>query len=135
MDFYGILGIPKDADQETIRSAYRILARRYHPDRGAGSSTEKFRQVAEAYETLIDPGRRQGYDLSHMPPRRSAAVRVEPITVSPELFHQEDPSVFGRFEGVPHRTPLRSRHGVDDLPDEVISSVVEDLLSGLLWRW
>lgn len=135
MDFYGILGIPKDADQETIRSAYRILALRYHPDRGAGSSTEKFRQVAEAYETLIDPGRRQGYDLSHVQPRHAAAVRVEPMTVSPELFRQEDPSVFGRFERAPHGTRLRSRHDVGDLPDEGMSSVVEDLLSGLLWRW
>jgi len=134
MDFYGILGIPKDADQDTIRSAYRILARRYHPDRGAGSSTEKFRQVAEAYETLIDPGRRQGYDLSNMPPRRAAAVRVEPLTMSREVFRQENPNVFGRFERAPHGTRLRSRHGVDDLPDEVMSSVVEDVLSGL-WRW
>lgn len=134
MDFYGILGIPKDADQETIRSAYRILARRYHPDRGAGSSTEKFRQVAEAYETLIDPGRRQGYDLSNMPLRRAAAVRVEPLTMSREVFRRENPNVFGRFERAPHGTRLRSRHGVDDLPDEVMSSVVEDLLSGL-WRW
>ena len=134
MDFYGILGIPKDADQDTIRSAYRILARRYHPDRGAGSSTEKFRQVVEAYETLIDPGRRQGYDLSHMPPPHASAVRAEPMTVSPEFFRQENPSVFGRFERPPNRTPLWSRHGVDDLPDEGMSSVVEDLLSGLLWR-
>jgi DnaJ-class molecular chaperone len=133
MDFYGILGIPKDADQETIRSAYRILASRYHPDRGAGSSTEKFRQVAEAYETLIDPSRRQGYDLSRMGPRRVAEVRVEPMTASPELSHQEDPSVFGRFERTIQRTPLRRRHGVDDLSDEVMGSVV--VLYGLLWRW
>ena len=124
MDFYGILGIPKDADQEAIRSAYRILARRYHPDRGAGSSTEKFHQIAEAYETLIDPGRRQGYDLSHMQPRRAAAVR-EPMTVSPKVFRQENPNVFGRFERAPYRT----------LPDELKGSVVEDLLSRLLWRW
>ena len=64
MNFYAVLGISRDADDETIRSAYRLLARRYHPDRGAGSSTEKFRRVNEAYETLMDPGSRQAYDLS-----------------------------------------------------------------------
>jgi len=96
MDLYGILGIPIDADQATIRSAYRMLALRYHPDRGAGSSTEKFRQIADAYETLIDPGRRQGYDLSHMPPRHPAAVRIEPLIISSEPLHQEHPSVYGR---------------------------------------
>lgn len=64
MNFYAVLGIPRDADDETIRGAYRILARRYHPDRGVGSSAEKFRQVNEAYETLIDNRSRNAYDLS-----------------------------------------------------------------------
>ena len=88
MDFYAILGVPRDADQETIRTAYRILARRYHPDKGAGSSTEKFRQAAEAYETLIDPRRRQGYNLS---------LQRAPRPSVPESLPREDPEVFGRF--------------------------------------
>jgi len=86
MDFYAILGVPRDADQKTIRSAYRILARRYHPDKGPGSSTEKFRQAAEAYETLIDPGRRRGYNLSLQ--RRPSF---------PEFVPRENPEVFGHF--------------------------------------
>lgn len=53
MHLYTVLGIARDADDETIRSAYRILARRHHPDRGAGSSAEKFRKVNEACKTLL----------------------------------------------------------------------------------
>jgi curved DNA-binding protein CbpA len=56
MNCYSVLGVPSDADSETIRSAFRILARRYHPDSGSGSSAEKFRQIVEAYETLSDTG-------------------------------------------------------------------------------
>jgi DnaJ-class molecular chaperone len=79
MDFYAVLGIPADADHVTIRRAYRILARRYHPDSGASSSAEKFRQVTEAYETLSEPSRRNIYDLAQTR-TTAAAVRVEPIT-------------------------------------------------------
>ena len=52
MNYYVILGIPVDADHESIRHAFRVLARRFHPDAGAGSSAEKFHQIFEAYETL-----------------------------------------------------------------------------------
>jgi DnaJ-class molecular chaperone len=85
MNFYTVLGIPRDADEEMIRSAYRALAHRYHPDRGSGSSAENFRQVNEAYETLIHSARRQEYDL--------ALSRLErPL---PAAYAQEDPRVYG----------------------------------------
>jgi curved DNA-binding protein CbpA len=81
MNFYAILGIAPDADDSAIRLAYRTLARRYHPDAGAGSSPEKFRQITTAYETLIDAARRRAYDASLRPravPVRSG-VPVEPL--------------------------------------------------------
>jgi curved DNA-binding protein CbpA len=68
MDYYVVLGIADDADDETIRSAFRALARRYHPDVGAGSSPVEFQRAREAYETLVDPERRRRYDRQ----RRSA---------------------------------------------------------------
>jgi DnaJ-class molecular chaperone len=62
MNYYIILGVSRTADRETIRSAFRALARRYHPDAGTGSCARKFRDVVEAYETLIDPVARNRYD-------------------------------------------------------------------------
>lgn len=98
MNFYAILGVPRDADEEMIRSAYRLLARRYHPDRGVGSCSEKFREVKEAYETLIDSGSRHAYDLSLLRAESPISVRVEPISARSGLFQREDAGVFGRVE-------------------------------------
>jgi DnaJ-class molecular chaperone len=100
MNFYTILGIPRNADDETIRSAYRILARRFHPDRGTGSSVEKFRQVNEAYETLIDSRSRHSYDLSLGWTEAQGPVPINAMMVPSGFFRQEDPSVFGRFSPV-----------------------------------
>jgi curved DNA-binding protein CbpA len=82
MNYYLILGIPVDADEETIRHAFRMLARRYHPDAGSGSSVEKFRQIFEAYETLRDPARRALYDNS-LQASQARRGRARPITVEP----------------------------------------------------
>ena len=57
-----VLGLAEDADEETIRSAFRALARRYHPGVGAGSSPLEFQRAREAYETLVHPERRRRYD-------------------------------------------------------------------------
>jgi curved DNA-binding protein CbpA len=84
MNYYAILGIPEDADEETTRRAFRLLARRYHPDAGAGSSPEKFRQIVEAYETLRDPARRAAYDVALGRARRKTArTPVEPLRPEP----------------------------------------------------
>ena len=62
-DFYQRLDVPRDADSEQIKKAYRKLAMRYHPDRNDDpDAEEKFRQVTEAYEVLRDPEKRSRYD-------------------------------------------------------------------------
>ena len=62
-DYYALLGIEPDADNKTIKTAYRKLARKYHPDVNPDSGAEdKFKEVAEAYEVLKDAGRRADYD-------------------------------------------------------------------------
>jgi len=81
LNYYAVLGVPADADGDVIRSAFRELARQYHPDAGAGSSAEKFREIVEAYETLIDPSRRQLYDVSLTQPPPAMPVRVEPMII------------------------------------------------------
>lgn len=64
-DYYRALGIPKGASEGEIKRAYRRLARQLHPDVTGDDprSTEKFKQITEAYEVLSDPKRRRSYDL------------------------------------------------------------------------
>lgn len=62
-DYYKILGVQADADNNQIKSAYRKLARKYHPDMNPNQEAEeKFKEVAEAYEVLKDPRRRAKFD-------------------------------------------------------------------------
>ena len=75
MNYYVVLGIAEDADEETIRSAFRALARRYHPDVGAGSSLVEFQRAREAYETLVDPERRRQYDQLRASRNHSVVIR------------------------------------------------------------
>ena len=86
MNYYILLGVAQDADADTIRSAFRGLARRYHPDAGVGSSAERFREILTAYETLNDPDRRGRYDRSLKGRRAPATQFVEPLfaRVAPE---------------------------------------------------
>lgn len=64
MDLYIVLGLSRGATHDEIKRAYRRLARKYHPDinPGDGRAAAHFRDIAAAYETLIDPERRQRYD-------------------------------------------------------------------------
>jgi DnaJ-class molecular chaperone len=134
MNFYTVLGISRDADEETIRGAYRILARRYHPDRGAGSSAEKFRQVNEAYETLIDPESRHTYDLSLKCTERREPVRVEPMVAQSGPYLQEDAVVFGTFSAKPQTEVFRTPVGFGELFDRWFRSI-DDLFFGPEWPW
>ncbi len=63
-DYYEVLGVPKNADQDTIKRAYRKQAVQYHPDKNPGNkeAEEKFKEAAEAYEVLSDADKRARYD-------------------------------------------------------------------------
>ena len=62
-DYYAVMGVERSASPEQIKAAYRKLARKYHPDVSKEpDAEEKFKEVAEAYETLKDPQKRAAYD-------------------------------------------------------------------------
>ncbi|PYN81461.1 MAG: hypothetical protein DMD96_09380 [Candidatus Rokuibacteriota bacterium] len=62
-DYYRILGVDRKADDKTIKSAYRRLARKHHPDVAKSKdSGERFKEISEAYEVLSDPEKRRRYD-------------------------------------------------------------------------
>ncbi len=62
-DYYEVLGVSKTADEKEIKSAFRRLAKKYHPDLNKDKDApEKFKEVQEAYEVLSDPNKRQTYD-------------------------------------------------------------------------
>ncbi len=65
IDYYTVLGLPKTAGEAEIKSAYRKLAMKHHPDRNQGNkqaSESKFKEINEAYEVLSDPKKRKMYD-------------------------------------------------------------------------
>ena len=123
MDLYIVLGVERGAPSGEIKKAYRRLARRLHPDinPGDGEAEARFRQILAAYETLIDPDRRQRYDAGQSVASGdepaasfgftgfdfSTSVHAERTTTFGELF--ED--IIGRRAG--RDGPGGVEHGAD----------------------
>lgn len=98
-DYYGILGVRKDATQEEIKKAYKRLALKYHPDRNPDNKEEaakKFMEVSEAYEVLSDPQKRQIYDRYGFEGLKGAGVFREGDFTWRDFSHFEDlEDIFG----------------------------------------
>jgi len=84
-DYYELLGVPRKASAKDIRTAFRKLARKYHPDLNPGdkSAEEKFKQLQEAYDVLSDSKKRQMYDQygfysENLPPGGYAGPEGQP---------------------------------------------------------
>ena len=89
-DYYEILGVPRDATDQQIKSAYRKLALKFHPDRNPGDAKaeEAFKEAAEAYAIVSDPEKRGAYD------------RYGHAGVSGAGAGGFDPSAFAGFEDI-----------------------------------
>ncbi len=112
-DYYEVLGINRDAEQEDIKKAYRKLTRKYHPDKNPDDpqSAEKFKELTEAYKVLSDPHKRAQYD-------RYGHAGMEGADFGDFGDFSQDFSGFEDifdmfFGGRRSRTSRRARRGVD----------------------
>jgi len=89
-DYYEVLGVPRDATDQQLKSAYRKLALKFHPDRNQGNAeaTDRFKEAAEAYAVLCDKDKRAAYD------------RFGHAGVSGAGAGGFDPSVFAGFDDI-----------------------------------
>src|SRR5437660_10963452 len=90
-DYYRILGVDRGADDKTIKSAYRKLARKYHPDVNQGQDA-RFKEIAEAYEVLSDPEKSRRYDTLGSDWQRHAqqGPTTSPVGVQVEYSECDD---------------------------------------------
>lgn len=78
-DYYEVLGVAPDVDDKTLKTAYRKLARKYHPDVSKEADAEaRFKEVAEAYDVLRDPHKRAEYDQVRLYQQQGERFQVPP---------------------------------------------------------
>ena len=141
-DYYAALGVPKNADPDAIKKAYRKLAVEFHPDKNKGDAAaeERFKEISEAHSVLSDPARRAEYDEvratsasgGYRAPNGGAGgfrgegvdhdILVGPIRLQPldDVKHGRVPKSLREKRGRKHhesdRLPRRSQGAVSDAP-------------------
>ena len=112
IDYYELLECERTADAGTIKSSYRKLAMKYHPDKNAGcqNSEAKFKAVSEAYEILKDPQKRAAYDrYGHAAFQNGGGGQGQDFGGFSDIFE----SVFGEFMGGGRGGRTQARRGAD----------------------
>src|SRR5581483_1788376 len=93
-NYYAILGVPIDADSDTLKRAYRQLARRYHPDLAGAEGAVQMKRINRAYDVLSDPEKRLNYDTiigGVIDLREGGLARPRPV---PRRFSAEEEAEF-----------------------------------------
>lgn len=139
-DYYMVLGISKNADLSKIKKAYRKIVKDFHPDIAISANCEKFREITEAYETLIDDEKRKQHDMklnrsqtpvTHAHPTEFVRNHTPFIDEFFSLFSPVDDFFGGFLPGFFDRG-RKVRTLEKDLYVEVILSREEALAGGLL---
>jgi molecular chaperone DnaJ len=116
-DYYEVLGVARDADDQSLKGAYRKLALKYHPDRNPGdhAAEEKFKEAAEAYAVLTDAQKRAAYDrFGHQGLQGAAAAPgFDPSVFADFSDVLGDLFGFGDLFGGGRRSPNRPHRGED----------------------
>ena len=99
IDYYNILGVDKKANHDEIKKAFRRLSLETHPDKTGNDeeSTNKFKEISEAWEVLQDPARRKQYDMGNM---LNDTVGINPEDLFKEIFGGGNPFGHGMFQGM-----------------------------------
>jgi molecular chaperone DnaJ len=121
MDLYALLGLTSGATPADIKRAYRRLSRRYHPDINPGdkAAASLYQRISEAYETLLDPDRRQSYEASggQAAPSGTATFEFTGFDFSSTAHGPQAATFTELFAEVLHPVPLtsagRPQHGAD----------------------
>lgn len=102
--YYKILGVPSDAGLQEIKSAYKAMAMKYHPDRNPDNphAEEQFKAINEIYQTLSDPYKRATYD--YLLVYRSQQADVPHYTPSQTTYHPPQTSYYQNTAGTPSNT-------------------------------
>ncbi len=123
-DYYQDLGVSRDASPEAIKSAYRRLARKLHPDVNPGhEAEEEFKRVSQAYDVLSDPDKRRQYDMGNDPYGGAHAGFGQGFSFSDIMDAFFGPGAGGASSRGPRSRTSRGQDGLVRLPIDLVDAV------------